>query len=176
MESIGHSDFFQQELRIIEHFLGIPSCDESRHGDVFNCRKFGQQMMELKHKTDPFVPEIGKLGFGHRRDVMGMDRDVSLRRTVQSAKDVEQCAFSDARRSDDRQYFPKANPDVDSLQNLQFLCLHGEIALVYRFTDEDNFGIVFTHIGSLPPESVPPPFLPDRRRPGGKSEPLPYRS
>ena len=55
------------EVHESEQFLGAPfgffvafSGDERGNHNVFKCRKFGQQLMELEHETDVLVAEIAE--------------------------------------------------------------------------------------------------------------------
>ena len=103
---------------MVFYLLLRSSLDEGGHHGVFQGRKFGQEMVELKDEANAATPEIRQPPIRKLRQVNPGTTDAALRRPIQTAYQMQQRAFPGARRTYDSHHFLAGNPHLHTLQNL----------------------------------------------------------
>ncbi len=67
--------------------------NQSRHHGIFQATEFRKQVMKLKHKPDPFIPERSQFLFRPFEDILFLEQENAGRRVIQCSQDMNQCAF-----------------------------------------------------------------------------------
>ena len=96
VEPVAQTYGFENRLCGGFSLLPVNSAESQRHGNIFNRREHGQQIISLKNKADIFLPECGKLVFAHSRYVVAVNNDFSLARRLHSREHIKQSAFARA--------------------------------------------------------------------------------
>jgi hypothetical protein len=89
------------------------SADQARHHDVFECREVRQKMVELEHETDRAIAKASQVALALCRDVDSPHEDLTRRRPLESAEQVQERALADPRLTDDRHGLTGTDPEID---------------------------------------------------------------
>ena len=104
----------QQLGRLAERFGLWLAANQQWHCDVFCCRKFGQQVVKLVDKPDVTIAQFGARHLVAAVHGLAVDKDLALRRVVETAQDLQQRGLARARRADDRDSFRRRNVEVNA--------------------------------------------------------------
>ena len=100
--------------------VGLASSgDESRYHHIFYSGEFWQQLVELEDESQSSVAEIGCFLLAHGSDVLAVDDDGTVVRSVERAHDVEEGGFSRSAGTDDADDFTLADVQVDAFEHLK---------------------------------------------------------
>ena len=100
-------DFFQHQSSL--HF-GIPrthAVNQQRHHHVFQCREFGEQVVELIHESQILVAQLPQFGLGKLGNFLPHQRNAAGTGFVQTAQQMQQRGFAAARRADNAHAFAR---------------------------------------------------------------------
>jgi hypothetical protein len=68
--------------------------DQAREHDVLERSEVGEQVMELEDEADLAVAKAGELGLGPREDVLTVEEELTARRLVERAEEMEERALA----------------------------------------------------------------------------------
>src|SRR5215467_14600717 len=94
------------------HFTLGPTLDEGRHHGVFQRRKFGQQMMKLKHKANAAITKIGQFMVTQVCQINPTAAYRALRRTIQSTDEMQERTFPGPRRPYNSDHLPNSYCEI----------------------------------------------------------------
>src|SRR5512133_1151088 len=114
MQPGAEPNVVQDRGRFRLHVFWWPPLDESRHGGVLQRRKFREQMVELKHEPDAFVPELSLRGFRQLEEILPLKAHAAAGGTVQQPKNMEQGAFARAGGADNGDELAAGNRQIDT--------------------------------------------------------------
>ncbi len=103
----------------ILRFARVHPTHEQRHGDVFQRRELGQQVMELVDEADRVVAQLAPFLLAEQMNVLAVDEDLATRRLVEPAEDLQQRRFSGTRSADDREPLAREDRDIHGRQHFQ---------------------------------------------------------
>ena len=102
---------------------------EHGEGDVFLGGEFLEQVVELEDEADLFVAEAGEIRVVELHRILAIDEDaaggieafavfIHLRRPIEAAEKIEECALARAAGADDGDVFVAMNFQVDALEDV----------------------------------------------------------
>src|ERR1017187_7755760 len=93
--------------------------DSRRKTNIFERVEFWQQIVRLKHETNAAISEMRQFTFGKRGEVLSGKMDFTRVGRVESADQMEQCAFAGAGRAAQREKFAAQHLEIDAAQHLE---------------------------------------------------------
>jgi hypothetical protein len=93
--------------------------DHLRQHDIFERRKFRQQMMELIDEADLAAPQRGALIVGHPDGGFAGDKHFPSVGRLEKARNMEERRFAGTGRGDQRDRLPRPEAKIGAAQNFE---------------------------------------------------------
>src|SRR6185436_3402093 len=87
--------------------------------DILERRQRGDEMKELEDEANLFTAQLRQRVLAQFRDVHVIDEDVAARRRIETGDEAEERRFSAARRPQHREKLPRADYQVERMENRQ---------------------------------------------------------
>ena len=127
------------EVKVFEQFLGslaglllAGASNESWDADVFKCRKFRQELMELEYETEVLVAKTSHFLVFQLGGVDTIDTHRTCVGGVEGAHDLEEGGFTRSRWTDNADHLAFADVKVDAFEHLKGAERFGNVVELYH--------------------------------------------
>src|SRR5215471_9840771 len=109
-------DEFEEFPGAISDFLARPLAKMEWKRNILEAIQRRQQVEKLEDESD-FVPaDTRQIIVGQFTEILAVDRNIAIRRPVQTADQIQERGFSRARRSDNRNNFSFSDFQIDGFK------------------------------------------------------------
>jgi hypothetical protein len=114
IEAMFEANHFRQlfDLFTIRRFF----TKEQRQGDIVKNTQSGDQIKLLENKTDFLPADFYQLRFGHAGGIDPIKKNITFRRLIKAAKDVQQGGLAGTGRADDGHHLPRVDSQINATQ------------------------------------------------------------
>ena len=126
LEAVLEPDRFQKHLGTFATFLFRLPKNATRHANVFERRKFSQQMMELEHESH--MRTVVHVAFFaiELAERFTVEINFTRRWRIEHSYQIQERRFTGTRRTCERHKLPRLHRKIHALENFKFLTRLGE--------------------------------------------------